>query len=96
MPACPPRTTSASASITRTVSPHPAAHSGHTLGFHTAWPGTMSSSGTKRISVFSGLPQLASAALVLEIAVSLMKDRRSITRSEVTGQKQSVGAFFSR
>src|SRR5688572_6164243 len=78
MPACPPRTTSASASITRTVSPQPDAHEGHTLGFHTAWPGTMSSSGTKRISVFSGLPQLASAALVPEIAVSLMKERRSI------------------
>jgi hypothetical protein len=30
------------------------------------------------MSVFSGLPQLASAALVLEIAVSLMKDRRSM------------------
>src|SRR5687768_5524569 len=79
MPACPPRTTSASASITRTVSPQPDAHEGHTLGFHTAWPGTMSSSGTKRISVFSGLPQLASAALVPEIAVSLMKERRSIS-----------------
>ena len=57
--------------MTRTVIPHPAAHSGHTLGFHTACP--------KRMSAFSGLLQLASAALVLEIAVSLMKDRRSIT-----------------
>src|SRR5688572_9274523 len=43
----------------------------------------MSSSGTKRISVFSGLPQLASAALVPEIAVSLIKDRRSINASEM-------------
>src|SRR5688500_17452718 len=83
MPACPPRTTSASASITRTVRPQPEAHEGHTLGLHTAWLGTMSSSGTKRISVFSGLPQLASAALVPEIAVSLIKDRRSINASEM-------------
>jgi hypothetical protein len=36
--------------MTRTVNPHPDAQSGHTLGFHTATPGTMSSSGTKRIS----------------------------------------------
>src|SRR5262245_61979766 len=80
MPACPPRTTSASASITRTVRPQPEAHDGHRLGLNTAWPGTMSSSGTKRMSVFSGLPQLVSAALVPEIAVSLMKDLRSISK----------------
>src|SRR5262245_30604899 len=80
MPACPPRTTSASASITRTVRPQPEAHDGHRLGLKTAWPGTMSSSGTKRMSVFSGLPQLVSAALVPEIAVSLMKDLRSISK----------------
>src|SRR5687767_5139777 len=85
MPAWPLRTTSASASMTRTVRPQPARHNGQTLGFHTATPGTMSSSGTKRMSWVSGLPQLASAALVPVTAVSLMKERRSII-SEVTGQ----------
>ena len=53
-PAWPLRTTSRSASITRTVRPQPDAHIGHTPGFHVAWPGTMSSSGTNRTSVFSG------------------------------------------
>src|SRR5258705_3674120 len=77
-PAFPFRTASASASITRTVSPHPAAHSGQTLGFHTAMPGTMSSSGTNRTRGAAGLPQLESAALVPVTAVSLMNERRSI------------------
>ena len=43
-PAWPSRTTSLSASITRTVRPQPAAHIGHTLGFQVACPGVMSSS----------------------------------------------------
>ena len=60
------------------VSGTTAAHSGQTLGLYTAWPGTMSSSGTKRINGTSGLPQLASAAVVPDTAVSLMKERRSI------------------
>src|SRR5688572_33041307 len=68
----------------RTVRPQPAAHNVQTPGFIVAMPGMMSSSGTKRMISFSGLPQLASAALVPETAVSLMKDRRSITCSEVT------------
>ena len=49
-PAWPLRVVSTSASITRTVTPHPAAHIGQMLGFHSATPGTTSSSGTKRIS----------------------------------------------
>ena len=49
-PAWPLRTVSTSASMTRTVTPQPALHSGHTLGFHSATPGTRSSSGTKRMS----------------------------------------------
>src|SRR5687768_14576170 len=53
----------------------------------------MSSSGTKRMSWFSGLPQLASAALVPVIAVTLMKERRSIA-SEVTGQAVDRGAVL--
>ena len=69
--------------MTRTVIPHPALHIGHTLGFHSAIPGTTSSSGMKRMIWFSGLPQLASVALVPVIAVSLMKSRRSIVRSGV-------------
>src|SRR6185436_5295875 len=88
-PACPFRTASASASITRTVSPHPAAHSGQTPGFHTATPGMMSSSGTKRTRGAAGLPQLESAALVPVTAVSLMNERRSIGGDvplEVAGQ----------
>src|SRR5689334_20456218 len=72
--------------MTRTVSPQPAWHSGQTLGFQVATPGMMSSSGTNRISWFSGLPQLASVALVPVMAVSLMKERRSIRRLKVTGQ----------
>src|SRR4051812_13787645 len=64
--------------MTRTVRPHPALQRGQTLGFHTACPGTMSSSGTNRMSWFSGLPQLASVALVPAIAVSLMNERLSI------------------
>src|SRR5688500_885374 len=87
-PAWPLRTTSASASMTRTVSPQPAWQSGQTLGFQVATPGMMSSSGTNLISWFSGLPQLASVALVPVMAVSLIKERRSIDgwRLEVTGQ----------
>src|SRR5258707_11073104 len=77
-PACPFRTTSASASITRTVRPHPAAHSGQTPGFHAATPGMMSSAGTNRTRGAAGLPQPESAALVPVTAVSLMKERRSI------------------
>jgi hypothetical protein len=72
-PFLPSRTTSASASITRTVRPHPDAQSVHTPGLKIAAPGTMSSSGTKRMSCVSGTPQLAMAALVPETAVSLMK-----------------------
>src|SRR5216117_4062307 len=64
--------------MTRTVTPQPAAHIGQMLGFHSATPGTTSSSETKRMSWCSGLPQLASVALVPVIAVSLMKSRRSI------------------
>src|ERR1041384_3401843 len=78
-PACPFLTVSASASITRTVRPHPAAHSGHTPGFHAATPGMMSSAGTKRTRGAAGLSQPASAALVSVTAVSLMKERRSIS-----------------
>src|SRR5687767_515700 len=85
-PAWPLRTTSASASMTRTVNPQPAWQSGQTLGFQTATPGMMSSSGTNRISWFSGLPQLASVALVPVMAVSLMKERRSIGLLKVTDQ----------
>src|SRR6185436_10326086 len=70
--------------MTRTVMPHPALHSGQTLGFHSAIPGTTSSSGTNRMIWFSGLPQLASVALVPVMAVSLMKSRRST--SVVAGQ----------
>src|SRR5262245_52714825 len=73
--------------MTRTVSPQPAWHSGQTLGFQVATPGMMSSSGTNLINWFSGLPQLASVALVPVMAVSLMKERRSISGwLEVTGQ----------
>src|SRR5258705_11803864 len=77
-PAWPFRTTSASASITRTVRPHPAAHSWQTPGFHAATPGMMSSAGTNRTRGAAGLPQPESAALVPVTAVSLMKERRSI------------------
>src|SRR5579864_7598627 len=63
----------------RTLTPHPLRHSGQTLGFHSATPGTRSSSGTKRMSWCSGFPQLASVALVPVMAVSLMKERRSIS-----------------
>src|SRR5688572_947633 len=93
-PAWPLRTTSASASMTRTVSPQPAWHNGHTLGFQTATPGMMSSSGTNRISWFSGLPQLASVALVPVMAVSLMKERRSIGQLEMTGETVDRRAAF--
>ncbi len=64
--------------MTRASTPQPALHSGHTLGFQTAIPGVSSSSGTKRISWCSGLPQPASAALVPVMAVTLKKRRRSI------------------
>src|SRR5258705_671580 len=77
-PAWPFGTTSASASITRTVRPHPAAHSGQTPGFHAATPGMMSSAGTNRTRGAAGLPQPERAALVPVTAVSLMKERRSI------------------
>ena len=77
-PGWPLRNTSASPSITRASTPQPALHSGHTLGFHTAMPGVISSSGTKRINWCSGLPQPASAALVPVMAVTLMKRRRSM------------------
>src|SRR6202521_6160303 len=63
----------------RTLTPHPLRQSGQTLGFHSATPGTSSSSGTKRTSWCSGFPQLASVALVPVMAVSLMKERRSIS-----------------
>src|SRR5262245_61165265 len=88
-PACPFRTTSASAIIMRTVNPQPDAHSVHTLGFIVAMPGMMSSSGTKRMISFSGLPQLASAALVPVTAVSLMKERRSIRNDRSTSEMTS-------
>src|ERR1700682_2684410 len=78
-PGCPPRITSTSASMIRTVTPHPLRQSGQTPGFHSATPGTSSSSGTKRMSCCSGFPQLASVALVPVMAVSLMKERRSIS-----------------
>src|SRR5262245_40919128 len=78
MPCSPLRMTSASASITRTVSPQPAEQSGQTLGFHSATPGTSSSSGMKRIRCSSGFPQLASVAPAPVTAVSLMKSRRCL------------------
>ena len=77
-PGWPLRNTSASPSITRAITPQPALHSGHTLGFHVAMPGTSSSSGMNRITWFSGLPHAVSAAVVPEMAVSLMKCRRSM------------------
>jgi hypothetical protein len=43
------------------------------LGFQTATPGTSWSSGTNRIKWYSGLPQLASVALVPVNAESFMK-----------------------
>ena len=55
----------------RTVRPQPDAHNVQTPGFIVAMPGMMSSSGTKRMISFSGLPQLASAALVPEIGGEL-------------------------
>src|ERR1700730_15324500 len=79
MPSCPPRTTSTSASMIRTLTPHPLRQSGQTLGFHSATPGTSSSSGTKRMIWWSGFPQFASVALVPAMAVSVMKERRSIS-----------------
>ena len=78
IPGWPLRNTSASPSITRACTPHPALHSGHTLGFHTAMPGVISSSGTNRINWCWGFPQPASAALVPVMAVTLMKRRRSM------------------
>src|SRR5712671_5282321 len=79
--------------MTRTCSPQPARHSGQTLGLSSATPGTSSSSGTKRMSGCSGLPQLARVALVPVMAVSFMKSRRSIEiegvrspPSKVTGE----------
>src|SRR5207253_4639437 len=60
-------------------SPQPARQSGQMLGLSSATPGTSSSSGTKRMTWCSGLPQLARVALVPQMAVSLMKSRRSIT-----------------
>ena len=61
-----------------------------TPGLTVAMPGMMSSSGTKRMISFSGLPQLASAALVPEIAVSLMKDRRSTTRASLEVTREAI------
>ena len=55
IPAWPLRTMSASASMTRTVRPHPAPHSGQTLGFHTATPGTMSSAGQEPDDLVFGI-----------------------------------------
>jgi hypothetical protein len=72
-PAWPWRNTSASPSTTRASTPQPASHNGQMLGFHVEMPGTSSSSGMKRMIWFSGLPHAVSAALVPEIAVSLMK-----------------------
>src|SRR6516225_1432933 len=83
-PSCPWRTTSASASITRTVSPHPAEHKVQILGFQVETPGTRSSSGMKRMSCRSGLPQASSAAVAPVTAESLMKSRRSMPFSKVT------------
>ena len=81
-PAWPFRTVSTSASMTRTLRPQPARHSGQTLGFQSATPGTMSSSGMKRMSWCSGFPQLASVTLVPVTAVSLMKSLRSMNLGE--------------
>src|SRR6187455_95319 len=77
-PGCPLRNTSASPSMTRAITPHPALQSGQMLGFHVDTPGTRSSSGMKRMIWFSGFPHAVSAAVVPEIAVSLMKWRRSM------------------
>ena len=87
-PGWPPRKTSASPSITRAVTPQPAEHNGHTLGFQTAMPGASSSSGTKRMIWFSGLPQLASAALVPVMAVTLRNRRRSMISSTLGGNQK--------
>ena len=64
--------TSTSPCMTRTVVPQPARHSGHTPGFTSAMPGISSSSGMKRMSWFSGLPQLGERRAVPVTAVSLM------------------------
>ena len=59
------------------------------LGLHTAVPGTILSSGTKRIRWYSGLPQLASVALDPVKAEILMNWRRSIlvmARQAVVGR----------
>ena len=83
-------------SMTRAVTPHPAAHNGHTLGFQTAMPGVISSSGTKRMTWFSGLPQLASAALVPVIAVTFRKRRRSMSVSSAWGSVVTRQAVVRR
>src|SRR5215813_3126716 len=86
--------------MTRAVTPQPARHNGHTLGFHSATPGTRSSSGTKRMSWCSGFPQPASVAVVPVTAVSLMKSRLSMERDGfsralvVTGQTVVRGFLF--
>src|SRR5947209_3752175 len=89
-PRWPLRVTSTSASMTRTCNPQPAWHKGQMLGFHSATPGTSSSSGTKRIKWFSGLPQLASVALVPVTAEIFMNAQRSMAlmsrSSKVTRQ----------
>ena len=72
------RTTSASPCITRTSVPQPAEQSVHTPGFQVAIPGTRSSSGMKRISWCSGLPQDSRAVSAPERAETLRKLRRSI------------------
>src|SRR5436190_12902286 len=77
-PVCPLRTTSASPCMIRTSTPQPDGHNGQMLGFQVAIPGMISSSGTKRMSWFSGLPQLASVALALVAAVTFINWRRSI------------------
>src|SRR5439155_5738829 len=97
-PRWPLRVTSTSASMTRTCNPQPAWHKGQMLGFHSATPGTSSSSGTKRIRWFSGLPQLASVALVPVTAESFMNARRSMalmSRSSKVTRQTIVGCVLA-
>src|SRR6516162_7050649 len=84
--------TSASPSITRTVNPQPAEQSGQMLGFQTAMPATIRSSGMNRIRWYSGFPQLARVALVPVSADNFTKERRFIL--VMTGQAGVRRAFL--
>ena len=88
----PLRTTSASPCITRTSRPHPAGHSVQMLGFQVAMPGTKVSSGMKRMSCWSGLPQESSAAATPVRAEIFKKSRRSMKTSETPSVPQRTCA----